>query len=278
MRFSRFIGYFSRLRALIGFKAAYAFALAHMMNKIFPPREKELARVPVGPYVFYFSSLSYFEGLFTEIFFKETYYLACTQKSIQAIDCGANIGVSLLYVKIRAPHAQVMCFEPNPAARAVLEKNIEANGWKDDVRVFPFALGKERGVVEFFVTGEVATSSSGSVANYLEKKGRALDSYIVDVDILSRHIGGKVDLLKIDIEGSEFDVLEELAAKDMFRSIATIQLEYHYIPGFFTRPLRDILTLLESVGFQTFVQANALAHQVINRDTAHTYMVFAWRL
>ena len=277
VKFFRFIGYFLQLRTLLGFRAAAAFALAHMRNKLNPPRDERLACIPVGPYIFYFPFLDHFVGLFTEIFFKESYYLTPTEEPIRVIDCGANIGVSLLYIKTRAPPARVTCFEPHPAARAVLEKNISANKWGNDVQVFPFALGKEKGSVEFFVTDKVATSSDGSVANYLEKRGRKLNSYTVDVDVLSSYINGAIDFLKIDIEGPEFDVLEELASQKKLHLIAEIQLEYHYIPDAYTRPLSALLALLEKEGFHTFVQANAPAHQVVGRDTMHTYMVFAWR-
>jgi FkbM family methyltransferase len=231
----------------------------------------------VGPYVFYFPSIAYFDGLFTEIFFKETYFIRYTNKRIQVIDCGANIGMSLLYIKIRAPQARVICFEPNPAARAVLEKNIAANKWGEDVQVFPYALGKEKGTAEFFVENKVATSSGGSMSSYLEKKGRILDSYSVEVDTLSHYIGSHIDFLKIDIEGPEFDVLEELVTQQKLHSVAEIQLEYHYIPGFFTRPLSEMLTLLERNGFHTFVEPTAPPHQVVGHETPHAYMIFAWR-
>lgn len=277
MKFFRFAGYFSQLRTLLGLWAATTFAFAHAWNKMNPPSGEKLAHIPVGRYSFYFPSLEYFTGLFTEIFFKETYYLEPTQKPIRVIDCGANIGVSLLYIKIRAPHACVVCFEPNPAARAVLEKNIEANGWKNEVRVLPYALGKKKGAVDFFVDDKVATSSGGSTARHQKNKGRGLDSYKVEVDTLSHYIDRNIDLLKIDIEGGEFDVLEELTTQDTLRRVSTLQLEYHYVPGYFTRPLSEMLALLESEGFHTFAQANARAHRVTNRDIAHTYMVFAWR-
>ena len=248
-----------------------------MRNKVFPPRERRLAHVPVGSYVFYFPSLSYFEGLFTEIFFKETYYLSQTNKPILVIDCGANIGVSLLYIKTRAPYARVICFEPNPAARAVLEKNIEKNGWVGEVNVFPYALGKAKGTVDFFVDVADETSSGGSVAHFLKKKNQKFNSYTVEVDTLSGYIDGHVDFLKIDIEGSEFDVLEELASRQKLQHIAAIQLEYHYMPKFFTRPLSEILVLLESEGFTTFVESNTPSHAIVGYDTSHTYMIFAWR-
>lgn len=277
MRFSPYIGYFSKLRALVGLRAAGVFVLVHLWNKINPPYEGRLARVPVGLYVFYFPSLAYFESLFTEIFFKETYYLASTRESIRVIDCGANIGVSLLYIKIRAPHAQVLCFEPNPAARVVLEKNIATNGWKESVRVLPYALGKEKGTLDFFVDEKAATSSGGSLTRHQKNENDRLVSYPVEVDLLSRHIEGTVDFLKIDIEGGEFDVLEELSAQHKLQYVSQLQLEYHYIPGFFTKPLSEMLILLESAGFHTFIESNTPPHKIINHDTWHTYMIFAWR-
>lgn len=277
MKLFRSIDYFSQLRALIGFKAACTFTLAHIKNKIYPPREGKLAYIPVGRYVFYFPSLDYFVGLFTEIFFRETYFLQYTNQPIRVIDCGANIGMSLIYIKIRAPHAQVLCFEPNPAARAVLEKNIEANGWRKEVRVLPYALGKEKGTANFFVENKVATSSGGRIDPSLKDVDRDTDSYTVDVDTLSQYIDSNIDLLKMDIEGGEFDVLEELVARHALERVAAVQLEYHYMPGSFTRPLSDVLVLFESSGFRTFVQPTARPHQIIGHNTAHAYMVFAWR-
>lgn len=277
MKLIKYIGYFSQLRALIGFKAACTFTFTHLWNKANPPRDGRLASVSVGPYTFYFPSIDYFVGLFTEIFFKETYYLAPTDTSISVIDCGANIGMSLLYIKIRAPRARVMCFEPNPAARAVLERNIEENKWQDEVRVLPYALGKKKGTADFFVDAKTATSSGGSTGRHTKNKNQSLNSYTVEVDILSRHIDSAIDFLKIDIEGAEFDVLEELVAQEKLRSVSVLQLEYHYIPNVFTRPLSEMLALLESEGFHTFVESNMPPHRIIGRDTWHTYMVFAWR-
>ncbi|HCR52235.1 TPA: hypothetical protein DIV48_01135 [Candidatus Kaiserbacteria bacterium] len=277
VKFSRHIDYFLKLRTLLGSQATVAFALAHLRNKLRPPKKGLLARVPVGPHVFYFPSLDSFVGLFTEIFFKETYFIGPTDAPIEVIDCGANIGVSLLYIKLRAPCAHVQCFEPNPAARTVLEKNIQANGWEKDVRVFPYALGASRGTANLFVDDTEETSSSGSIANHAGKKNRPQHSYQIEVDTLSRYIVSTVHLLKLDIEGPEFDVLEELRTGKKLSQVETIQLEYHYIPGSFTRPLSEMLALLESAGFRTFVKSTSQPHQIINRDVAHAYMIFAWR-
>lgn len=63
----------------------------------------------------------------------------------------------------------------------------------------------------------------------------------------------------------------------MLGSVLRIQLEYHYIPKFFIRPLSEMLLLLEEEGFHTFIQTATLPHQIIDRDVTHTYMIFAWR-
>ncbi len=43
------------------------------------------------------------------------------------IDCGANIGVSVLEWKTRLPQCQVICFEPDPFAFEILKKNMDFN-------------------------------------------------------------------------------------------------------------------------------------------------------
>ena len=40
------------------------------------------------------------------------------------IDCGANIGISILFFKKQYPDCTIMAFEPNPHAFPLLEKNV----------------------------------------------------------------------------------------------------------------------------------------------------------
>jgi FkbM family methyltransferase len=276
--FTRFFEYFSSLCKLVGPWGTTRFIATHLFYRAFPPREGKLAKIRLGEYVFYFSSTHLFIGLFKEIFFNESYYLEPTDAPIRVIDAGANIGVALLYVKCRAPKAYVICFEPNPAARAVLEKNIEANRWEKDVRVYPYALGKAQGTVDFFVEEDMPTSGGGSLTTYLSTKQRSLVSYKVEVRRLSDFIEEGIDLLKIDTEGAEFDILDEIVASQKINLIANVQLEYHYNPEYFKRPLSALLTLLEKAGFKTFVVPTTTLRANIYRDAANQYMVFAWRV
>ncbi len=273
----RLFEYFSQLRRLFGWRGAVRFSLSYMRYLLFSPKQGTLGRIPVGPYKFYFPDIQAFITSFREIFLNEFYYIEPTLKPITVIDCGANIGDSLLYIKVRAPHARVISFEPNPAARAVLEKNIETNNWKEDVQVYPYALASSAGTADFFVEEGIDTSGGASLSPFLRSKNITLLSYKVEVRRLSDFIKGNIDLLKIDIEGGEFEVLEDLIAADKMKELSRIQLEYHYNPEYFKRSLPELLGLLSKEGFQVFALPTVFPHNVVDRDIRRQYMIFAWR-
>ncbi|OGN33166.1 MAG: hypothetical protein A3I39_03000 [Candidatus Yanofskybacteria bacterium RIFCSPLOWO2_02_FULL_47_9b] len=271
----RFIGYFLYLRKLIGFPATVIFSFYYVVYKSGIIRPK-IGMIPVGPIDFYFTSVKQFAGLFMEIFLKQYYYLKKTDLPIKVIDCGANIGVSLLYIKLMAPNAQVKCFEPNPAALAILNKNIQANGWGKDVSVRPYALGKTKGRAEFFVDRDEATSYGASLSKYMAGK-HALVSFPVQIDRLSDYISGPIDFLKVDIEGAEFDVLEDLSENNKLADISQIQFEYHYHPKFFPKPLSEILEILKQAGFQTKIKEVKNPNLIARKDFLSASMVYGWK-
>ena len=266
-----------KLAREIGYGASILFSCSYLWCKATSSKKHTIRTLPVGSYRFSFESIDDFIGLFTEIFLKEAYVLERTQKPLSIIDCGANIGVSLLYFKLRAPNARITCFEPNPGARTILEKNIEQNGWGDSVIVVPCALGVEKGTTELYLKDTRASGSDASIANYFDSKKNSVTTISIDVVTLSSYISAPVDLLKIDIEGPELSVLEEIVSAGKIEQVSAIQLEYHYIKNHFTRPLSDVLTLLEQHGFKTFVESIATPHDVVEKDTNHAYMIFAWK-
>lgn len=278
MKLARFFDYYARIYHLFSLAGTIRFIVSYLRYSIFPLQKGELGAISVGKHTFYVPSARDFAvSFFKEISFSEYYYLEHTLEPIRVLDCGANIGDSLLYIKQQAPNALVTCFEPNPAARAVLEKNIHANKWTDTTSVLPYALAKEPGTAEFFVQEDIDTSGGGSLTTFLSSKNVPLTSYPVEVRTLSEFIEGPVDLLKIDIEGGEFDVLDEIVATGKISNVSSIQLEYHFNPEYFKRSLSELLTLLEKEGFKVFALPCNMPHTVVGKDTRHQYMVFAWR-
>jgi FkbM family methyltransferase len=273
----RFVQYFQKLRHFIGMRGATVFALSYAFYRLRSPHDGQIRSIPFGPYTFYFSSLGQFLWLVIEIFFNEAYFLQKTDKPIRIIDCGANIGVSLLYFKTQAPNALVKCFEPNPRAREVLHKNVTANHWQDTVEIFPYALAGEEGSAEFFVEPHHTTGSSGTLGRHLTQPNHTLTTHKVTLMPLSKLLTLPIDFLKIDIEGSEFAVLKDLEQHGSFAYVPELRVECHHLPLDSKGTLAELLSLLERVGYQTFVRSNFKTDRVVGRSTAHSYLVFAWK-
>ena len=69
-------------------------------------------------------------------------------------DLGAYVGpFTLLAARLVGPEGRVVAFEPDPRARAVLERNLAANGVAN-VTVVPCAVGDRHGKVRFVAGGD----------------------------------------------------------------------------------------------------------------------------
>src|SRR5690606_6701996 len=83
-------------------------------------------------------------GLYREIFLDEIYRFSAACEAPFIVDCGANIGMSVLYFKTLYPESRIVAFEPNPSAFALLEKNVAVNQL-DGVSLFNYAISDVEG-------------------------------------------------------------------------------------------------------------------------------------
>ena len=110
------------------------------------------------------------------------------------IDAGAFIGDTSAYFLSRYPALSVIALEPEPHNFDLARANLAPYG--NRVRLLPKALAGRLGTVKF--AGE---SVSGSVqAAGIEVAALSMS------DLLDADVSGKVDILKMDIEGAELDV------------------------------------------------------------------------
>jgi FkbM family methyltransferase len=114
---------------------------------------------------------------------------------MHAIDVGANIGYYMLLLRqaVGASGA-VTCFEPEPDNLVELVRNVERNAFTN-VRVFPCALGSRNDEI---------TIARGINASVL---GRDTAGTPVSMRRLDDLVAGRVDFIKIDVEGYEGQVL-----------------------------------------------------------------------
>lgn len=158
--------------------------------------------------------------LFTPRFFDphERKYIACLRKTgpddFLFLDAGANIGAYSYWVySLWQKRARILAFEANPELARRFLANLERNQ-TDTVEVHNIALSPEEGFLEFqldpenlgesHLAGEASGSRHvGSAGNRIRVAARRLSPYVKELD-------RPADLLKIDIEGAEVPVLEEL--------------------------------------------------------------------
>lgn len=195
-----------------------------------------------------------FYGMFKEIFIDQNYSIASTEKMLNVIDCGSNIGLASIYFRVIAPNSKVLAFEPNPVTFSILSSNIEGNNL--GVELINSGLGISEGQVPFYTDIEDSSSQSASLTKHLESKGRGVKEISVRLDKLSKYITRPVDFLKLDIEGSEGDVLEDLLATGKLDLISVIFVEYHNDGKNTGFPLSRMLEILEQGNFKYEIFSN----------------------
>ncbi|HHE54766.1 MAG TPA: FkbM family methyltransferase [Caldithrix abyssi] len=124
------------------------------------------------------------------------------------IDVDANIGQTLLRFKSLGTSEKYVGFEPNAGAFFYLSELIKVNRFQNCL-IFPFPLSAHSGVQELFKRHRVDTSST-LVQNYksFANDGNQTLMFTLCGDQLVHELGNlKINLIKIDVEGSELEVI-----------------------------------------------------------------------
>jgi FkbM family methyltransferase len=192
-----------------------------------------------GKDIVYLSPTELLHGL-KEIFIEEVYKQELPAKPY-ILDCGANIGLSVIYLKRLFPDAEIIAFEPDEQNFRLLEQNVRTFGYSDVV------LKKEAVWVEDTILKFV---SDGSMSSKIETGSNA-QTVDVSASRLKGYLNRKVDFLKIDIEGAEFSVMMDI--EDELKLVNNLFLEYH---GTFeqNKELTQLIELITKCGFHYYIK------------------------
>ncbi len=125
------------------------------------------------------------------------------------LDVGANIGLISLYVASHAPGTCIYAFEPGPQQHRYFAMTIQKNALSHRITLSPQALGNKEGMVQFITHFSPDSSGDGFFDT-----GRAGEPIPVDVQMITFDLWWKragkprVDVMKLDTEGSELWILE----------------------------------------------------------------------
>jgi FkbM family methyltransferase len=130
------------------------------------------------------------------------------------VDCGANCGYIGLFAH-RMRSARVVFVEPHPVLAAAVRRNVELNGWQKACTVVEAAASDKEGSAQLFESpdydGEHSLLQDWAGGR---KKVRPMNVRVVTLPGVFTEQGiGRVDFLKIDAEGSDFDVLKGLGTQ-----------------------------------------------------------------
>jgi len=157
-----------------------------------------------------------------QIFFHRVYDVRPSDRVV--IDAGANIGLFACYATRRSPAARVVCIEPFPATYERLRETIRANRLDDRVTCLNQALDSSEG------TAAMTSAAEASQMYRLASGDRGAGSVTVRTLTLARLLEDlatdTIDLLKMDIEGSEYNVLLT-TPREILHRIRRINVEYH---------------------------------------------------
>jgi len=194
-------------------------------------------------YSFDVPDLPSFVWQFKELFVDELYKFKTTSKKPIIYDCGANIGMSCLYFKKLYPDVKIKAFEADPKIAKVLENNLAVNSVLDGVEIINSAVWIDDKGVEFSSEGADGGSIYGD-SNKIKMNSIRLKEYLEKEK--------KIDMLKIDIEGAEYEVLKD--CKDSLGNVQNLFVEYHSWNNS-DQKLSEILEVFEQNGFRYYVES-----------------------
>jgi len=160
---------------------------------------------------------------------KSEYSLPASLQPNVIVDVGSNIGGSIIHFHRLFPAARIYGFEPHPETFRILELNVSR---MPSVSVFNFGLSDSDQKLEIPFKGTDFSVFSTGQSGPLNKNAAVVNCEVRNIATALPAFGiEKVDLIKIDCEGAEYDILTALP-QDLLAGCKWIVGEIHDDKGF----------------------------------------------
>jgi len=182
-----------------------------------------------------------------QIYVRRVYDVRPEHRTI--LDAGANIGLFACYAAGASPGCVVHAVEPFPPTVRRLRETVQRNQLEERICIHDVALSSASGSASM----SAVAPASQMVHVVHDSVGNGNDSAVavpaLTLAALIERIGAdRIDLLKMDIEGSEYDVLGSASA-DTLAPVQSITLEYHRPDPQRPSAKRDLARHLAACGF-----------------------------
>lgn len=152
------------------------------------------------------------------------------------IDVGAHAGFFTMYCRSLNKKVKIYSVEPEANNLKLFKQHLEENEISG-VKVVAGALAKETGKRELIIADDSHNhklagfvSSDGMFPDFVDSEGNTEKTVVAEAfsftDFCQKNKIKKISLLKMDIEGGEYEVFDGMSVKD-FAMVNFIILEYH---------------------------------------------------
>jgi FkbM family methyltransferase len=141
----------------------------------------------------------------------------------------------------------VFAFDPTPKAIAHVDAKVKHPGY----HFHPIALAGHDGTLEFGLAGPEGDGVSASAIVSSTTATPRISVPCATLKTLFDRVGvAGCDVLKMDIEGLEYEVLEQALEAGWLQSVSQLLVEFHHwLPGLSVQQTRDIVRKLRSHGY-----------------------------
>jgi FkbM family methyltransferase len=207
---------------------------------------------------------------FKQIFLNQVYsFTEDTDSKLKSspgviIDIGANIGISIAYFRSKYPNTKLIAIEASPINYLQLKKNIEENNFQN-VEAINCFLANKNGVTKFYHNVDKPGGSFGE--GFKHKNSNKFEEFDVNTAKLSDLINSyKNIVIKIDVEGAEYQILKDLAASNIISQVIEItieistQIQKHY------NDLNEVINDFYNLGFEPRVISDYTTNYLKNKS------------
>ena len=178
------------------------------------------------------------------------------KKDDVVVDIGANIGAFSILAAKNASNGKVFAYEPNKENYGLLLKNKALNN-SNNLFISNSAIARKKGRINLFISK--LNYGAHSIYETESKNSIKVDSITLK-DIFAMNNLRKIDYLKIDAEGAEYDIILK-TPPELIRRVGKIVLEYHdYLDAAHNHI--ELKERLENNGFKVETSKNILIRKI----------------
>lgn len=158
------------------------------------------------------------------------YFMKNVKAGDTVVDIGTNVGYfTLLAAKLVGVQGCVIGYEANPQMYTFVQNNIAMNWVTDQVKLFNKAVYSKKTEITFQLSENFHAYSSISDRPVIDNVNDSFTSISVPAVDLDSELGSmdKIDLLKIDIEGGEYQALLGMMDLIKQKKIKRISFEWN---------------------------------------------------